>query len=552
MKFTVRDALDLDALKRTSILAGHEGLENEIKSITILDTPDIKYWLKGGEFLLTNAFVYKDNTQQLINLINDIKEAGASALGIKLKRFVQNLPPDMITLANKHKIPLIAMPIECSWIDIMGPVMTEIINRKTVILEKSMEIHRIFTDIVLNGGNIKSIIDRLVELTGLSIIFITEGKTVESSKKLKGSIAEFDKEVNYITSNWKEILDYRVRTDTKVQYSKDSKYIIMPVNVEGKVYGHIVGITEEKGLDRIDLVAFQLAATNIAIEILKEKTIKETEKRYKYDFLLDLLSGNIKSRDVIESRGEFYGWDLSGKFIVVAIDFDNFNEYYLKEVGKNEKEIEMAKNKLVSIVEKQVSRYFLKSIYMNKSDSIIVLVNIDEFQEKNFKNTLMEVCNNIIGCVKKTFDRLTVSIGIGTDYNVHEIFMSYNEAKQAIGIGRKAWGKGKVYHYNDLGIYKFIVQDSVKQYVNEFYNDTVKKIIDYDNEKDSSLVETLEAYLACNGIGEAATKLFIHPNTLRYRLQRIEEITGLQLSNCENRLNLEIGLKIHKLKEENK
>jgi purine catabolism regulator len=554
MRFTVKDAMEMDVFRNANVIAGHEGLNNEITSVTVVDTPDIKHWLKGGELLLTNAYVFKDNVEQLVNIVSDIKHTGASALGIKLKRFVDTLPQDMISQANRCGIPLITIPVEYSWIDVMGPVMSEIINRKTDVLERTIEIHKLFTDIVLNGGDIQSIINRLIDLINIPVIFLPDkwqddDNVVYGERIIKG-FENSAKQIKDIVYNWKDILDYSITSDTKVRYSVDGYYAIMPVQVEGKIYGHIVGIIGEGSIGRIETIAMEWAATNIAIEILKGKAVLEAEKRFKYDFLLDLLTGNIKSADVIMSRGGFYGWDFSGRFVVVVIDFDDFSQFYLKEGNKDEVEMKKVKNRLLSIVEKKVSMFYMKSIYMNKSDSINIIINIGGASSNEAKKTLKEMARCIMDCFDEKRVKPSVSIGIGMDYSAEQLHLSYKEAKQAISIGRKAWGKGKVYHYKDLGIYKFITHDSVAEFVDEFYEDTIKKVIEYDRDKGANLTHTLYTYLEHNSIGEAASALFIHPNTLRYRLQRIEEITGLCLSNHEHRLNLEIGLKIYRLRKQ--
>ena len=73
MYITVREMLKIGVLQRAILICGENGLDNIVKSVTVMDVPDISKWLKGNEFLLTNAFTIKDDISAQKKLITDLK-----------------------------------------------------------------------------------------------------------------------------------------------------------------------------------------------------------------------------------------------------------------------------------------------------------------------------------------------------------------------------------------------------------------------------------------------------------------------------------------------
>ncbi|MFS8541465.1 MAG: helix-turn-helix domain-containing protein, partial [Tissierellales bacterium] len=106
----------------------------------------------------------------------------------------------------------------------------------------------------------------------------------------------------------------------------------------------------------------------------------------------------------------------------------------------------------------------------------------------------------------------------------------------------------KVLSYDDLGVYKILSQEFLMEELEDFYNKTLKVLVDYDRKKSTELVKTLIAYFKYNGnLSKMSQYLYTHYNTVLYRINRIEEITGMNLNNPNDRLNLEIALKIKEI-----
>jgi sugar diacid utilization regulator len=121
------------------------------------------------------------------------------------------------------------------------------------------------------------------------------------------------------------------------------------------------------------------------------------------------------------------------------------------------------------------------------------------------------------------------------------------EAADAARIGRSLVAEGGAVSYEALGAYKYLVHLELDDAPHDRYRQSVEQLIEYDRRRGARLVETLERFLSDRGsVAASARALYIHPNTVRQRLERIERVTGLDLGK-EDLLSLELALKLARL-----
>ncbi|MBN2980379.1 PucR family transcriptional regulator ligand-binding domain-containing protein [Cohnella algarum] len=92
MHLTVEEALRIYPLSRSRIVAGAEGAGRVIKSVNMMDAPDVSDWVKAGEMLFTTAFAIKDTPEDFLRLLQKLNERGSAGLGIKLGRYWKQIP----------------------------------------------------------------------------------------------------------------------------------------------------------------------------------------------------------------------------------------------------------------------------------------------------------------------------------------------------------------------------------------------------------------------------------------------------------------------------
>ena len=140
-------------------------------------------------------------------------------------------------------------------------------------------------------------------------------------------------------------------------------------------------------------------------------------------------------------------------------------------------------------------------------------------------------------------DALLIGVGMPVDKPAG-ILESYRQAKESLVVARNLQRRCGVYTFDGLGMLHWLqtLPDAVLH--NNWYFRTIADLDTYDEDQNKQLLETLEAFLECGGsLKDASERLFVHRNTLTYRLERIEAYTGLDLRDTQTQTNLFVALK---------
>ncbi len=143
--------------------------------------------------------------------------------------------------------------------------------------------------------------------------------------------------------------------------------------------------------------------------------------------------------------------------------------------------------------------------------------------------------------------RIAVAIG-GQAGALNEWRRTLEEAEQTLILGRQLFGTAHVLAFSDLGVYRLLVRLRETPELWTFYRETLAKLVDYDTRQRADLIKTLEAYFGHLGNLRATSEsLHVHRNTLLYRLERIKEISGMDLDNSEEYFTLWLALRAHRV-----
>jgi DNA-binding PucR family transcriptional regulator len=140
--------------------------------------------------------------------------------------------------------------------------------------------------------------------------------------------------------------------------------------------------------------------------------------------------------------------------------------------------------------------------------------------------------------------------GLGNLYpTAREIHRSFQEARSALELGRLLYPDQLLTSFRELGIMR-LLQGLDHQELEDFRLETLKQLLESDRDGNLDLEQTLLTYFLCSGdLNQAAEKLFVHPNTVRYRLKKAAEVLDLDISRLTNQLNLFIALQVGCLKD---
>lgn len=529
MSITVEQMLKMKKFTDMKIIAGHAGAKREVTSVTVMEAPDMYKWLKGGEFFVTTGYCFKDNIDELEGTIIKIKDAGASAFGIKLKRFIDVLPDSIIERANSLEFPIIQIPPDFTFIDIINPVLSAIVNDQSKRLQHSINIHKAFTQLAIQGGGIQQIINALGDILKTDVAFYD---VYDDKIYNRANSDRFSSDINTL------MLDELLLV-----------YDHYPLYIDKNNYGYIIVSNEtiiEDHIVEYDEIAIENASIVLKLEVQKRISYREIESRYRSEFVRDLLVNNIKTIEEVRNRSKIYDWDFSTGLISIIVDIDDFKVQYLKVDGKEVNDtLESVKYNIFDKSIKILRKYFDQVVYTTLNDKLILIIKSSNEDTAVFLNQLKRICEEIRVRISN-MDYFTVTIGIGNyESSVMNVHRSYECAQRAVTLGRIKYKRNKVVFYDELGVQKLLSLIYESNESKEFYLTNLQKLIDHDNANDMSLLKTLQ-YIVHNdwNLKETSKEMYLHYNTIKYRFNLIKEIMNVDFKRFEQKLSIAISLEL--------
>lgn len=313
---------------------------------------------------------------------------------------------------------------------------------------------------------------------------------------------------------------------------------------------YIKGISEEaiKLADKLEVPLFTLPWEVKLVEVSRELSnaivLSRIEENSLTHFLSNILFGDGEIEGDAIQKAAYFGYNLEGECCICVIDIDGF-ERYLKSKGL-EDEISISKIKITfrKIVQDILEKHALKVPIIDKDDAVILFIR----SEENFMSRLDRALKEIQEATKKRMDGLSVSVGIGNSYkDLKMMKQSLNEAELSIDSAKCQGLDDTITRYKDIGIYGLLFSIKSRTVLENYFMEVLGPINSSDN-KDNNLIEILEMYLNenCN-ITATAEKLFLHRNTLKYKIKKIEELLYCDLHNFDDCMKVKIALYINKV-----
>lgn len=554
MEFRVSDLLSIASLKDAIVLSGQNYLNKVITGATIMEAPDITDWLKGGELILTSLYPIRSfNEEEQKRFIAMLAEKGISALVIKNHRFVTEIPKPMLSAGEQFGMPIIQLPKEIPYVDVMYPVMGEILNTQVKKLQYYKEIHDRFTALSLADEGPKKIIETLELLIGNPVaLFDRNFHCMGTTLPYLASFEMVEKIHYYKPTDEIKFPHYRQIVKYPDLQNQLGYQIVVPIETINHIKTYLLIGENNKPLEELDFIAVENAATSLSLELVKQFAVAEVDNKYKNALIEELIEGKIQSKTSIYQKANLIGWDLDGSFVVVLFKISNEKEIFSTN-GLNKRGVSDQNQTLVN---EAIHRYLPNGIIGNKSSFVIVLWKL--LKENRNDSILMakikETASDIQKSIKRQVKDLVVQAGIGNIANdIFEISKSYKKAHDALELGEVLNGKEAITAFSELGIFRLLCKFKDVSTLKAFIPPSLQMLLDYQQANKADLLETLKIFIDCN---QNATKtsqvLYIHHKTAVYRLERIKEISGMNFEDPEEMLSVQVGLKIVGLLEREK
>lgn len=550
MEFRIKDVLKLSSLNNAVVLSGEQYLHKVVKGSTIMEAPDITDWLKGGELILTSLYPIRFfNEQEQKQFIEKLAEKEVSALLIKKHRFVKEIPQTIIDEGEKNKLPIIQIPKEVPYVDILYPVMEEILNTQVKKLQYYKDIHDQFTALSLADESQEKIIETLEKLIGNPVaLFDRNFFCLASTLPYLTNFDIVEKYYHYDKTEEMKFPHYRQIVRYLEQKEKIGHQIVVPIETINHIKTYLLIGEMNKPLEELDFIAVENAANSLSLELVKKFAVAEVDKRFKNDLLEQLLEGKLPS-NILYQDANLIGWDLEGSFAVVLFKINKNNELFSSKQVKRG----ISNGNEETLLHEAIYQFLPNAIIGSKSGLNVVLCKAD-IEDPEWLIKTKEKVSIILDLVKKQDNEIIIQVGIGTlSEHINNISESYIKAQDALEFGEVLNGKESITSYSELGVFRMLGQFTNSEELKTFIPPSLQMLLDYQQANKADLLTTLKVFLQCNqNATKASQQLFIHYKTAVYRIERIKEITGMNFDDAEEMLLVQIGLKITELLEREK
>jgi purine catabolism regulator len=542
--------LALDVLKSARVVAGMGGLARSIRWVHIVDIPDIVEWVQEGDLLLTTAFAFRERPELQERLVPALAEKRLAGLIVAVGRYIEHLPEGMIAQGDALDFPLVELPWEVPFESVTRAVSEQIFARQVSLLTQSMQIHNTLTQLVLRGEGLSALANTLADLVGRSVTledpsfntlaFATRGPTDPVRDDTISSGRTPDRVLHVLQSLG--TLDTLQRSTRPVhvpvipEVSLLYERIVMPIVAGGKTYGYAWIIAGDSPLEELDYTALEHGATVAALMMLQQRTVNETEQRLRGDLLDQLLGGSDTQgllTPMLVEHARRLGYPL---------DAPSHSALFIQP--KPGAQLPGDSLDLAALLERALADVGARSLAVARGDGVVALVaggrrlTPDQAAEAVYKTV--------------TAHGWPVVIGVGgSQSGPGSIARSYNQAEEALNLNLRLHnGEAGVYSFASLGLFHwlYLLQGDNVAAADNRYVQVIAHLAEHDALKGSALLQTLEGYLDSGGNAlETARRFHLHRNTLGHRLQKIEQMSDLHLSDPMARLNLQVALKYYRL-----
>ncbi len=521
-----RDLLLIPNLREARLIAGEQGLDRDITRANVMEVPDIIDWVRPGEFLMTTGYPFRDHPDALADLIPRLYDKGLAALGIKTKRFIQEVPESVIQVAQQYGLPLIELPIDTTFSDVVREVIERILVKETRQLSiLQSRIQKIARGLLLGGG-LFQFVQSLEEAVRNPVVLLHSDNQYTLSAGVEKLLFAIDQPIEW--GRFRD--DASIGSSSLAFHGQQLKVYITAVPDRQRVNALLLLIDVSGQSGMIDNLTMDRAGELVGFEIFNCEARKEIEARYIDQFLQDWIAGRMFTTSDIRLRAEACGMMLEEK--------DKYRIGIVHFPGTKRSVVEL--KRMVAGIRGRHSISYRCTIL---DDHLVILLPVN----KAISSLVMEWMKLVEHILPGA--QVVLCFG-GVADSVKEVPQSYVQAQRTLELSKLQWGKagnvsGKnVVYYDDLGVYLLVYMLPESMELERFKKKFLYPLRDYDSKHHSMLIPTLRAYYCNSGnMRAAADQLFTHYNTIAYRLDRVQEVLGLPL-NSETNLQLQIALKL--------
>lgn len=505
-------------------------------AVTVRAQPPAFPDLYGGELALVSMELLHtfDSRITLANVITALAQAGVAAVAAQ-----GTMTGAAIETAAARHTALLSLPDEVSLTRIERAINTLIINQKAQLAQRVMEIQRQLSRQAAENRDLNSLLQILARATAKPVVVHDEAGVLmaqgQPGMARHGGPGNRPAALNLPPGAFQNWLGREAPVQEGAVAASPLGFTTV-LRVENQVAGYLSLVDRQPEIDEFDRMVLACGADVCAIELAKLKAIAYAIEQTRGDWVQMWLNAAPGDDDLIIARARQAGFDVAGTCLVAV--------FRAVAAGGSSYPPEA----LLALVRSDLARRQLAGAAGLHVDVIAALYPLRTSEPLVRARWMIE---EVRAALALRVPGGLVAAGISRPATgLVALRSAYRDARDAISIATELGNREQTTFYGDLKLYQLLlaVKDRNVEQLRRFHDDTLGALVEHDERKGGELLRTLEGFFEANGnLARAAAALDVHRNTLVYRLERITELTDVDLDDPDNRLALHLALKIQRV-----
>lgn len=540
-EINISDVLRLALPVETAVLGGDTQARRPVRWAALLSSWDtLDEQAHPGDLVLIPGLLCRSISSALLKQkLHELNELDVSGIV-----FFADMGDAVRETAVALTMPILLPPAGTSVRESHRAVVTLLVDRQFATAERGMQLYRKLAEMSREEQGLDAMTDLIAKLTGKIIVIQDKRLEVRASSAPRST--DIDLPTLFEVLSQREQLPSVLRNRKAAAKARQTLWQqILPIENVGRLVSPIISGDRARGylsivgpadeLDLLDSLAAEHGAAACALEMAKAKAVSEAKKALRGNFLEGLLAGTLPQKEISRLEGRL-DHNTQQPHMVITASWAATGEM------PSLRRLETTINWLL----RNHNRPALVHIYAEKHVCIF-----QALKDVSDTESVHEFARRLKSQVAEEYEGAKLIAGMsGPATKLSEWPVIYEQALQAMQLGERLH-VGEVVEFGSLGVYQLLGKLEDIQAVREFTEQVIGPLVTYDRQHRSSLVQTIDAYFAHHGnISQTAESLFIHRNTLLYRLERIQELTNHDLNQANMRLAMHLALKLWQLRSD--
>lgn len=540
MTVYIEDLQNLDVFKNSiHLLAGKTGKNKKVQFITVMEVDDFTEFNLGEElFVLTTFSTSANDPEKMEKILFNLIQKKVSGIGIKVNRFVKKIPKTLINLADQYSIPLFLIESEIAFRTIISDVTSLIISQQFETIIALNNKHEEFYTSILQGEDLSFFLEKIGKsLSCNCFCFSHTGELLNQyTRNTPQNTEELLEFINLLNNNPNMIWQL-INSGEKYIINSTGNFFVYPCIAYNKILGYFA-VQQLNTLDSDAMMNAKQITSFLSIKLLEDALKKESENKFKIQLANEIFYNTSLDEEAIKGKLNVMGLHPDEYYYVCFIEpSDRIKHNY------NISNSSYLKKKISLYIDNHLRNYLISDV----SDGYYLIITFNNDSQFHSSTTFKEFLNNLskiidipsgftIGCSQKQSQLV-------------EIANALKSSKRANLLGKGIYPEKNIYLSDDFFEFRLIMSLLNTKEHELIRAHIIAPLERYDQKYKSYLIKTLDTCLNTETLQEASKKLFIHNSTLRYRLEKIHDLTGKNIFTNLGRYSLTNAFLLLKLEK---